>query len=134
MGPPVVLLGRGIIPEPCARANAAACPDLHFVRPRTLLVVPRPCYYCVFPAVPCPPTAALPDNLYRDHAMTALSVNLNKLALLRNSRGSDFPNVLAYARRFVDLGAHGITVHPRPDERHIGRQDALDLAEFLASH
>src|SRR5690606_30651146 len=66
--------------------------------------------------------------------MTDLSVNLNKIALLRNSRGRDYPNVLAYARRFIDLGVQGITVHPRPDERHITRRDARDLAEFLRNH
>ncbi len=63
--------------------------------------------------------------------MTKLSVNLNKIALLRNSRGRDYPNVLEYARRFVDLGVNGITIHPRPDERHARRQDAMDLGEML---
>lgn len=63
--------------------------------------------------------------------MTALSVNLNKLALLRNSRGHNFPDILQYTRRFIDLGVRGITVHPRPDERHIKQQDALDLALLL---
>ena len=63
--------------------------------------------------------------------MTALSVNLNKIALLRNSRGRDFPNVVEFAKKFIDLGASGITIHPRPDERHITRQDAYDLGELL---
>ena len=63
--------------------------------------------------------------------MTDLSVNLNKLALLRNSRGSNFPDLLTYAQRFIELGVQGITIHPRPDERHITRQDAYDLADFL---
>jgi len=63
--------------------------------------------------------------------MTNLSVNLNKIALLRNSRGRDFPNVVEFARKFCDLGVHGITIHPRQDERHIKIQDAYDLAEFL---
>lgn len=63
--------------------------------------------------------------------MTALSVNLNKLALLRNSRGHNFPDILQYARRFIDLGVRGITVHPRPDERHITQQDARDLSLLL---
>ncbi len=66
--------------------------------------------------------------------MTALSVNINKLALLRNSRGRDFPNLLTFTQRFIELGVHGITIHPRPDERHIRRQDAYDLAEFLRPH
>jgi pyridoxine 5-phosphate synthase len=59
--------------------------------------------------------------------MTVLSVNLNKIALLRNSRGRDFPNVVEFARKFYDLGVRGITIHPRQDERHITRQDALNL-------
>lgn len=63
--------------------------------------------------------------------MTVLSVNLNKIALLRNSRGRDFPNVVNFAQRFLNLGVKGITVHPRPDERHITRQDVRDLAGFL---
>ena len=63
--------------------------------------------------------------------MTALSVNINKLALLRNSRGRDYPHLLNFAGRFIDLGVNGITIHPRPDERHIRPQDAYDLAGFL---
>jgi len=63
--------------------------------------------------------------------MTALSVNLNKLALLRNSRGHNFPDILEYAKRFIDLGVQGITIHPRPDERHITQQDAHELAHLL---
>ena len=63
--------------------------------------------------------------------MTALSVNLNKIALLRNSRGRDFPNVIEFAKKFISLGASGITIHPRPDERHITREDAYDLGELL---
>ncbi|MDC0598697.1 pyridoxine 5'-phosphate synthase [Gammaproteobacteria bacterium] len=66
--------------------------------------------------------------------MTDLSVNLNKIALLRNSRGRDYPNIVSYAQRFVDRGVQGITIHPRPDERHIKRQDAYDLAEFLRTN
>jgi len=50
--------------------------------------------------------------------MTKLSVNVNKIALLRNSRGRDYPSVLEFARRCLDLGAHGLTLHPRPDQRH----------------
>lgn len=63
--------------------------------------------------------------------MTKLSVNVNKIALLRNSRGRDFPNVINFAQKFIDLGVHGITVHPRQDERHITVKDAYELAEFL---
>lgn len=65
--------------------------------------------------------------------MTNLSVNINKIALLRNSRGRDFPNVVDFAKQFLALGVHGITVHPRQDERHITRQDAYDLAELFAT-
>ncbi|NKB33597.1 MAG: pyridoxine 5'-phosphate synthase [Pseudomonadales bacterium] len=65
--------------------------------------------------------------------MTMLSVNLNKIALLRNSRGRDFPNVVEFAERVIGLGVRGITVHPRPDERHITRQDVKDLSEFLSA-
>ena len=63
--------------------------------------------------------------------MIRLSVNLNKIAVLRNSRGGKFPDVLAAARTCIAAGCHGITVHPRPDERHIRRQDVLDLAAML---
>jgi len=66
--------------------------------------------------------------------MTVLSVNLNKLALLRNSRGHDYPNLLAFAERFIALGVRGLTIHPRPDQRHIRRQDAYDLAAMLRKH
>jgi pyridoxine 5-phosphate synthase len=64
--------------------------------------------------------------------MTKLSVNLNKIALLRNSRGRDFPNVIDFANKMMDLGVEGITIHPRQDERHITRQDAYDLGKLLA--
>jgi pyridoxine 5-phosphate synthase len=60
-------------------------------------------------------------------AMTKLSVNVNKIATLRNARGGDNPNVLAVALDCERFGAQGITVHPRPDERHIRYQDVLDL-------
>ena len=64
--------------------------------------------------------------------MTILSVNLNKIALLRNSRGRDFPNVVEFAQKFYDLGVRGITIHPRQDERHITRQDAIDLGGLIS--
>ena len=66
--------------------------------------------------------------------MTKLSVNLNKIALLRNSRGRDFPNVVDFAKKFIDLGAEGITIHPRQDERHITQQDAVDLGDLLSTY
>jgi len=59
--------------------------------------------------------------------MTQLSVNINKVALLRNARGRDFPSVRDFAARCLDLGAHGITLHPRPDQRHARYSDVADL-------
>ncbi|GIV23264.1 MAG: pyridoxine 5'-phosphate synthase [Bacteroidia bacterium] len=63
--------------------------------------------------------------------MTRLSVNVNKVALLRNSRGGNIPDVIAFAQTCEQLGAEGITVHPRPDERHIRRTDVLALRDAL---
>ncbi len=64
--------------------------------------------------------------------MTALSVNVNKIAVLRNSRGGHEPDVVHAARTCLDAGANGITVHPRPDARHIRHDDVLALAELCA--
>lgn len=63
--------------------------------------------------------------------MTKLSVNINKIATLRNSRGGDVPNLLQFAADVQSFGAEGITVHPRPDERHIRYQDARDLVNVV---
>ena len=63
--------------------------------------------------------------------MTKLSVNINKIATLRNSRGGDVPNLLRVASDIQDFGAQGITIHPRPDERHIKYQDARDLVSVV---
>lgn len=63
--------------------------------------------------------------------MTVLSVNVNKIALLRNSRGRDFPSVVGFSEQLIELGVKGITVHPRPDERHITRRDVYELSEML---
>ena len=63
--------------------------------------------------------------------MVRLSVNVNKIATLRNARGGEIPNVIEAARTCIDAGCHGITVHPRPDGRHIRLQDVLDLAAIL---
>jgi pyridoxine 5-phosphate synthase len=60
-----------------------------------------------------------------------LSVNLNKVALLRNQRDVGYPSVLDAARMVAAAGAHGITAHPRPDERHIRRSDVLELAALI---
>ncbi len=59
--------------------------------------------------------------------MTKLSVNINKIATLRNARGEDYPNLLKTAKDIIKFGAEGITIHPRPDERHIKYSDAYDL-------
>ena len=59
--------------------------------------------------------------------MTKLSVNINKIATLRNSRGGDTPNVVQFAKDVQQFGAQGVTIHPRPDQRHIRYQDAYDL-------
>ena len=66
------------------------------------------------------------------HPSTALSVNLNKVALVRNTRHLGIPSVLFAAATCLDAGAHGITVHPRPDERHIRGEDVHELSELLA--
>ena len=63
--------------------------------------------------------------------MARLSVNLNKIALLRNSRRTGVPDVLRFGRLAHDAGAHGLTVHPRPDERHIRRSDVPALADLM---
>ena len=63
--------------------------------------------------------------------MTKLSVNINKIATLRNARGGDNPNVVKAAIDCEKYGAQGITVHPRPDERHITTQDAYDLKKVV---
>lgn len=66
--------------------------------------------------------------------MTALSVNVNKIAVLRNSRGGSIPDVVRAARACLDAGAHGITVHPRPDARHIRSDDVLALSALCRDY
>lgn len=63
--------------------------------------------------------------------MTKLSVNINKIATLRNSRGGNVPNLLKVAHDVQQFGAQGVTIHPRPDERHIRYQDARDLKPIV---
>ena len=63
--------------------------------------------------------------------MTKLSVNINKIATLRNARGGNVPNLLQVAADIQKFGAQGITIHPRPDERHIRYQDARDLKSIV---
>ncbi len=65
--------------------------------------------------------------------MTKLSVNINKIATLRNSRGGNVPDLIQVVKDVQDFGAHGITIHPRPDERHIRYQDAYDLNPVIST-
>lgn len=65
--------------------------------------------------------------------MTKLSVNVNKIALLRNARGGNVPNLIQFAKDCERYGADGITVHPRPDERHITRKDVYALKEIIST-
>ncbi len=66
--------------------------------------------------------------------MTNLSVNLNKVAMLRNARPLAIPSVVKMGEISIAAGAHGLTVHPRPDERHIRRSDVYELADMLKNH
>ena len=63
--------------------------------------------------------------------MTKLSVNVNKIATLRNARGGNVPDLLKVTGDLESFGAQGITIHPRPDERHIRYQDARDLKNIV---
>ena len=65
--------------------------------------------------------------------MTKLSVNINKIATLRNARGGSIPNVVKAARDCQKFGADGITVHPRPDERHITKKDVFDIKSIITT-
>ncbi|MES2878803.1 MAG: pyridoxine 5'-phosphate synthase [Pseudomonadota bacterium] len=87
------------------------------------------------PTLPTPsttlPTEVASSPLGGQATRTALSVNLNKVALVRNTRHLGIPSVTRAATLCLQAGAHGITVHPRPDERHIRAGDVRDLAELL---
>ncbi len=65
--------------------------------------------------------------------MTRLSVNINKIAAIRNARGGNIPDVIQFAKDCERFGAEGITVHPRPDERHIKYNDVLELAQVITT-
>ena len=65
--------------------------------------------------------------------MTKLSVNINKIATLRNSRGGNVPDLLKVAKDIQQFGAQGITIHPRPDERHIRYKDVVELKKVLTT-
>jgi pyridoxine 5-phosphate synthase len=70
---------------------------------------------------------------FEKSSMTKLSVNINKIATLRNARGGNVPDLLKVARDVQSFGAQGITVHPRPDERHVRYQDARDLRKIVTT-
>ena len=65
--------------------------------------------------------------------MSRLSVNINKIATLRNARGGDVPNLVQVALDCEKFGAQGITIHPRPDERHIRYKDVYDLKKVVTT-
>ena len=65
--------------------------------------------------------------------MTRLSVNINKLATLRNARGGDNPNLLKWTKQIESFGAQGITIHPRPDQRHVRKSDVYELKESVTT-
>lgn len=65
---------------------------------------------------------------------TALSVNLNKIALIRNSRAGNYPNVAVHGETCITAGADGLTVHPRPDQRHIRPHDVYELSELISGY
>src|SRR5690606_27465032 len=88
---------------------------------------PRGCHPCAAPSK-CPYCS---NHVMNQRIETKLSVNLNKVALLRNQRDVGYPSVTGAARLVIASGAHGITVHPRPDERHIRRSDVYELAALL---
>lgn len=66
--------------------------------------------------------------------MTRLSINVNKIALIRNSRGRDFPNLEYFVEELLKLGVNGITVHPRPDERHIKYSDVYQISKIIKKY
>ena len=68
------------------------------------------------------------------YKMAKLSININKFALIRNSRGENKPNLLTIARQCLDLGADGLTVHPRPDGRHIRYKDVFELKKLVQDY
>jgi pyridoxine 5-phosphate synthase len=73
----------------------------------------------------------LTNFIKTDYPMTKLSVNVNKLATLRNARGKNNPDVLKMTLDIIKFGAHGITVHPRPDGRHILTEDVLKISKTI---
>ncbi len=72
-------------------------------------------------------------NQWQPKTMTRLSVNINKIATLRNARGGNNPDVINVAMDCERFGAQGITVHPRPDERHIRHSDVIELKKIVTT-
>ena len=68
---------------------------------------------------------------YDDNIMALLSINVNKFALLRNARGTDNPNLISICKKCIEFGAQGITVHPRPDERHAKFSDLSEISNLI---
>ena len=66
--------------------------------------------------------------------MTNLSINVNKIAWLRNARDGDIPNLIDMTNKIIDSGCHGITVHPRPDLRHITPKDVAEITKIIPSN
>ena len=66
--------------------------------------------------------------------MSLLSVNINKFALLRNSRGTNHPDLVEVAKKCIDYGAQGITLHPRPDERHAKFSDLPIISKLVSDY
>ena len=66
--------------------------------------------------------------------MTNLSININKIAWLRNARDGDIPNLVDMTMNIIDSGCHGITVHPRPDLRHITPKDVAEIKKIIPSN
>lgn len=66
--------------------------------------------------------------------MTRLSINVNKIALIRNSRGTNFPNLEDFVENLLRLGVKGITIHPRPDQRHIRYDDVYQISKIIKQH
>lgn len=66
--------------------------------------------------------------------MTRLSINVNKIALIRNSRGTNFPDLALFVENLLKLGVKGITVHPRPDQRHIKYDDVYQISNILKQY
>src|SRR5574337_1721500 len=84
---------------------------------------------CPHPAIP--PSRTEQPQPRPDHCMTKLSVNVNKIAVLRNSRGGSEPDICRAAQTCIEAGCGGITVHPRPDQRHVRPSDVYALATLL---